>query len=369
MVVRCTDGGGAGDGGGGGGDVVSLRRKVARVDGSQGGRKCKVLFISSIYGISGGLLVDDSFRTDSYKSVWNEIVKISNHINTIGLSFRNSFVKDLGDGGSTSFWNDSWIGGETLKGKFKRLSRLENDINVSVKDRVIWDGAKGVGNWSWTREPFGWARDELHSLTEMISGAVFNPEKEDSWRWAPGGNGMFTTKFLSDMITSRLLPISDLNGETSRNKLVPKKVEVFVWRARKLRLPVLLELDKRGIELHSVRCPLCDDDIETVNHSLILCKNAFEVWAKIFDWWGRGGVPFINVGDLFLDTGQATSHVGKIIWQAVVWTCSYLIWKIRNQKIFTNKSWNGTVALNEIQVKSFEWFAKRCKDKSIDWHN
>ncbi|XP_071723852.1 uncharacterized protein [Rutidosis leptorrhynchoides] len=328
-----------------------------------------VKVISSIYGSSGGLLLDDSFRIDSYKSVWNEILKTGNNFNALGLPFRSFFVKDLGDGEATSFWKDVWIGNEVLKDKFKRLSRFDNDINASVKDRVIWDGAKGAGNWSWAREPFERAKDELEGLTKLISGAVLHPEKKDAWRWALGTNGLFTTKALTDMINSGLLTSSDSNCETLRNKLVPKKVEVFVWRARKLRLPVLVELDKRGIDLHSVRCPLCDEDIETVNNSLILCKHVFAVWSKVFDWWGRGGIPFINVGDLFLDTGRANSYRRKIIWQAVGWVCSYLIWKNRNQKVLTNKSWNVPITLNEIQVKSFEWIAKRCKSQVIDWHN
>ncbi|XP_071738832.1 uncharacterized protein [Rutidosis leptorrhynchoides] len=242
-----------------------------------------VKVISSIYETSGGLFGDDSLHTDSFKSVWNDIIKTGFDINEIGLPFRNFFVKELGNGGSTSFWNDSWNGNEVLKTKFKRLSRLDSDINASVKDRVIWGGTRGVGNWSWTREPFGRAMDELHTLNGIISGAVLNAKKIDTWRWSSGSNGVFNTKALTDMINSKLLTSSDTNCETLRNKLVPKKVEVFVWRARKLRLPVLMELDKRGIDLHSVRCPLCDDDVETFNHSLILCINAFEVWCKVFD--------------------------------------------------------------------------------------
>ncbi|XP_071688865.1 uncharacterized protein [Rutidosis leptorrhynchoides] len=199
----------------------------------------------------------------------------------------------------------------------------------------------------------------------MIAGTVLHPEKKDSWIWTPGINGNFTTKNFTDMINARLLNSSDTICETLHNKLVPKKVEVFVWRAKKSRLPVLVELDKRGIDLHSVRFPLCNDAIESVNHSLILCKHAFEVWGKVFDWWGRGVIPYANVGDLFLDTGQSASHMGKFIWQAVVWTCSYLIWKNRNQKVYNNKCWNVPVALNEIQVKSFEWIAKRSLITSV----
>ncbi|XP_071713997.1 uncharacterized protein [Rutidosis leptorrhynchoides] len=229
--------------------------------------------ISSIYGPSGGLLLDDSLHIETYKL------------------------------------------------------RLETDTNALVKDRIIWDGSKWVCNWSWAREPSGRVGGDLHSLSALILGVALNPEKKDSWGWTPGNNGIFTTKALTSMINSRILTSSDTNCETLYNKLVLKKVEVFVWRARKSRLPVLVELDKRGVDLNSVRFPLCDDDIESVNHSLIHCKHAFEVWCKVFYWWGRCGIPFINVGDLFIDWGQASTSVRKGIWQAVVWTCSYLIWK------------------------------------------
>ncbi|XP_071698840.1 uncharacterized protein [Rutidosis leptorrhynchoides] len=168
---------------------------------------------------------------------------------------------------------------------------------------------------------------------KMLSGVKFNPQVRDTWKWKAGGSEIFSTKALTTLFNSRLLIPSNDSCETLCNKLVPKKIEVFVWRANKKRLPVLVELDKRCIDLHSVRCPLCDDDLESVDHSLIMCKQAFEVWCKVFDWWGRGGIPFVSVGDLFNDSGQASSFIGKSIWQAVLWSSSYLIWKNRNQKV------------------------------------
>ncbi|XP_071713962.1 uncharacterized protein [Rutidosis leptorrhynchoides] len=203
---------------------------------------------------------------------------------------------------------------------------------------------------------------------DMLSGVKLNSHAKDLWIWKAGGSEIFSTKGLTNLLNSRLLIPSSNSRETLCNKLVPKKIEVFVWRANKKRLPVLVELDKRGIDLHSVRYPLCDNDIETVNHSLILCKHAFDVWCKVFDWWGRGGIPFVNVEDMFTDAGQTNTCVGKSIWQAVIWSTTYLIWKNRNQKVFSNKSWNTPMALNEIQIKSYEWVAKRCKVKSLDWH-
>ncbi|XP_071694603.1 uncharacterized protein [Rutidosis leptorrhynchoides] len=150
--------------------------------------------------------------------------------------------------------------------------------------------------------------------------------------------------------------------------LVPKKVEVFVWRVLKGRILVLIELDKRGVNLHSVRCPKCDNAIECISHSLLSCEKVRDIWVRIFDWWSMPRPPNFDLrGLLEGNLGQVGSELGKNLWQAVMWMCMYLVWKSRNEKVFKNKDWNVSVAVCEIQVKSYEWVAKRCKAKVIDW--
>ncbi|XP_071708436.1 uncharacterized protein [Rutidosis leptorrhynchoides] len=144
-----------------------------------------------------------------------------------------------------------------------------------------------------------------------------------------------------------------------KNKFVPKKVEVFVWRARKERIPVLSELDKRGIDLNSLLCPLCVSDVETVHHALFSCVHAQAIWRKVREWWGfdSSNLSFDN----FLH-GLVPSHssdLGSDLWQAVEWIACYLIWCNRNQKVFKNSTWTIPNALSEIQVKSHDWVAKR----------
>ncbi|XP_071712198.1 uncharacterized protein [Rutidosis leptorrhynchoides] len=273
-----------------------------------------VKVISSIYGSSGGLTLNDSSHFDSFKSIWNGIIKCGFDIEKANVPFRKLFVKDIGDGSSTSFWNDTWLGEEAFKHRFKRLVRLENDMAATVKDRITSDVLNCKGNWSWVRAPSGHAKGELERLNELLVGAIINPSKHDTWRWRAGNNGNFTTKSLTILIEEKIIPLANNNVETLRNKLVPKKVEVFVWRDRRKRLPTLVELDKRGIDLHSVRCPICDDDIETVDHSLLLCKHVIVIWNKVFMWWGGGNFNPRNMGELLSNTGHVNSSVGKDIW-------------------------------------------------------
>ncbi|XP_071713336.1 uncharacterized protein [Rutidosis leptorrhynchoides] len=162
---------------------------------------------------------------------------------------------------------------------------------------------------------------------------VLNTDKVDSWSWALSSNGCFNCKSLSGLIDSKLLNNTSVLAGTMRNNLVPKKVEVFIWRARKGRIPALAELDKRGVDLHS-----------GVTRPAVV------------------GLNDILEGNL----GSFGSNQGKDIWQAALWTSVYLIWKNRNEKVFKNKCWSALVALSEIQVKGFEWIAKRQTKDSIN---
>ncbi|XP_071688723.1 uncharacterized protein [Rutidosis leptorrhynchoides] len=203
----------------------------------------------------------------------------------------------------------------------------------------------------------------------MLHSVRLDPELKDSWRWNGSNNGLFTTKSPTSLIDSKTIRAGPNAKETLRNNVVPKKVEIFIWRARRERIPARVELDKRGVDLHSVRCPLCDDDIESVVHSLLSCEKVNEVWSKVFKWWGLNGVSNYSFDELLQGLPNLSfSDSGKYIWQGVIWTACYLIWKNRNSKIFKNKCWSTPNALGEIQLKSFEWVAKRSKRKSIEWH-
>ncbi|XP_071691449.1 uncharacterized protein [Rutidosis leptorrhynchoides] len=325
-----------------------------------------VKVIKSIYGNSG--LLDSVGQPHSFmsNSTWLNIIKTGQHIDSLGVNFRSSFIRVIGDGSSTSFWNDAWITDVPLKVKFKRLARLKSNINATVFDRVTCDGHHSSGVWSWTRSPSRRTHAELVELNRMVVAVMLVPDRVD--KWSIGGSGKFITKILFDEITSRILPPGANSLETMRNNFVPKKVEIFVWRTKRRRLPVLSKLDKRGIDLHSVRCPLCDDGIETVEHTLILCKDTIDLWNRVCKWWGMNNNTNLSISEAFCGNSPLHSTtLGAKIWQAVKWVCGYLIWKNRNQKVFNNKCWNPLVALNEIQLKTFDWIAKRCKTKKIDW--
>ncbi|XP_071740432.1 uncharacterized protein [Rutidosis leptorrhynchoides] len=303
----------------------------------------------------------------SYNSVWTNIVKTGNYIDNHEIDFGNSFIRQVGNGKSTSFWHDSWLGNFTLKNRFQRLFRLERRPNSTVFERMVQQGGEWVLNWDWIRDPASRASGELDDLNLMLQGIKLTEQKDDSWAWFHASNGAFKTKILNTLIDEKTLYMPQSVSCTIRNKLVPKKVEVFIWRVRKGRIPVLLELEKRGADFHLVRCPICDNGTKSCQHSLLSCELSDQIWQKIFEWWNIRWQPNTCIGEILEEKSGNT--LGNKIWQAVTWTCAYLIWKNRNEKVFKNKCWNIPVAISEIQVKSFEWIEKRCTMRKLNWHD
>ncbi|XP_071728849.1 uncharacterized protein [Rutidosis leptorrhynchoides] len=189
------------------------------------------------------------------------------------------------------------------------------------------------------------------------------------WKWNLSSTGRFSTKKLQKLIEKKFLTEGRGSRETIRNNLVQIKVEIFIWRVLHKRIPVLVELDKRGVDLHSVGCPTCDNDVETIDHSLIFCNLAFDIWTRVYKWWDLGSYTNLSLIESFGgNSNSATTELGSKIWQAVEWTCGYLVWKNRNNKVFKINVWCGPSALNEIQIISFNWISRRVKGVQLDWH-
>ncbi|XP_071700254.1 uncharacterized protein [Rutidosis leptorrhynchoides] len=253
-------------------------------------------------------------------------------IDSLGLDFSNSFVKTVGNGATTSFWDDTWLSEGNLKTKLKRLYKLKALKDVVVRDRFIQGDSCCSGSWNWIRQPSGRALGELNALSNLIQSFAYkNSEIDGSWSWNMVSSGKFTTKALKEKIEEKLNEGHSLHIETQQNNLVPKKIEIFIWRARLRRLAIRVELNKRGLDLDSILCPLCKNDIESVEHSLILCNHVLKVWEKVYKWWGFTHVSNLSISEVFLGRStQVLTALQTKVWQAVEWSCGYLIWKNRN---------------------------------------
>ena len=73
-----------------------------------------------------------------------------------------------------------------------------------------------------------------------------------------------------------------------------------------------------------------------------------------------------SINDILSADISAPSKL-KVVWQAVVWSALYLIWKARNATIFQLKHMVADDIFFEIKLMSFFWIFHRSKKININW--
>ncbi|GJQ91895.1 hypothetical protein Tco_0003034 [Tanacetum coccineum] len=105
--------------------------------------------------------------------------------------------------------------------------------------------------------------------------------------------------------------------------------------------------------------------------SLVLCDMAMSVWERVYSWWKIGNVNAFSIDELFSfnENVNIPSHSSSL-WQAVIWTSGYYIWKERNFRVFKKKVSSINKIVQEIQLKSYEWIVRRSKKKiMMNWQH
>ncbi|GJY84160.1 RNA-directed DNA polymerase, eukaryota, reverse transcriptase zinc-binding domain protein, partial [Tanacetum coccineum] len=202
------------------------------------------------------------------KGVWSRIVGSINHLHEKNYIRLSSMKRQVNNGATTSFWYDSWADSSPLKSLFPRLFHLATNKDSS----------------------------------NMISSIILN-DSEDTWTWSLGGN-FFTVRSARCQIDGEFLP--DQGHSTRWNQIIPKKVNIFVWRASRDRLPSRWNLSRRGIEVNSLNCPICDAGTETSFHTLWACSLASLVWIRVFKWVDLFIPTISSLSDLFIWIDDST---------------------------------------------------------------
>ncbi|PWA38459.1 Endonuclease/exonuclease/phosphatase [Artemisia annua] len=96
-----------------------------------------------------------------------------------------------------------------------------------------------------------------------------------------------------------------------------------------------------------------ENAVETTDHIMVRCSYASAVWSKICLWWNIGRFNGSSLSDILSSYGLVSSKL-ESVWQAVIWSSFYLIWKARNSKVFRSKEMVVADMFFEIQ---FEFMA------------
>ncbi|PWA40174.1 RNA-directed DNA polymerase, eukaryota, Reverse transcriptase zinc-binding domain protein [Artemisia annua] len=193
------------------------------------------LIITSIHGPNGGVTGFDSLGSTSSSmplSPWNKIMNMNKHLVHADINLQSVFTRKVGNG---SLFSQDYLRDGHEKNQLDGLLYLLRDFDPS--------------------------------------------DVEDSWVCSLNSNNTYIVSSMRKMIEGNLLPFQE--DKIRWNRYLPIKVNIISWRLRLNRLPTRCNLDHRGIDLHTTRCPLCNEDLETSQHIFVDCPIVGDLWNRV----------------------------------------------------------------------------------------
>ena len=307
--------------------------------------------IKNIYGSHGG--INDTSSNRLSHSTWGSILSSVQCIKQKGIDLFSHCVRKIRDGVSTKFWEDTWCRGQPLKSQFPRIYMLDMDRNSSIANRLSLQDLSSA----FRRQPRGGVEmAQFSDLQSMIANIVLS-DQGDTWHWALDSSGysVASTRSLIDSKTLDTVPTA-----TRWVRSIPIKVNIFIWRLMLNKIPSRVNLDRKGIDVGSTLCPICQADVETVNHVFFSCDMALDLWAMLAWWWELDIPVCANIMEWFewLGSLQVSNKVKSII-EGVGRTLMWSIWSFRNRLIFSNTPPKKVVFWESIVSQSYLWISYR----------
>ncbi|GJU53564.1 putative RNA-directed DNA polymerase, eukaryota, reverse transcriptase zinc-binding domain protein [Tanacetum coccineum] len=188
--------------------------------------------LKSIHGNEAGI----ELKGCQTNSLWARIVGTIYHLHSSGYVPLNSLRYQVGDGSIIRFWKDTWLGDAPLCSRFNRLFRLEKNQNCLVRDRIVND----LWAWDWRRPVNGErALTDLNNLL-MDIGSLNVEVDRDCVVSSLSTDGSYSVSFIRKHIDNCMIANSLPN--TRWCKIIPRKVNIFMWRLLLDGLPHRLNL-------------------------------------------------------------------------------------------------------------------------------
>jgi hypothetical protein len=264
---------------------------------------------------------------DSDSPFWKGLMKVKE-------SFFSRGHFQIGDGQSTRFWEDTWLGNEPLSKQYPSLYNIVQNKHATVASvlshaplNIRFRRSLNGNKWSlW-----------LH-LVQRLMDILLN-DQHDTFVWDLTSTGDFTVK-------SMYLDL--MNGHTQNmhkhiwKMKVPLKVRIFMWFLNRKVILTKDNLAKRNWRGDS-KCCFCNQD-ETIHHLFITCPLAKIMWRIVHI---ALNIPAPNSIDHLYGNwlygnakhDKARIRVGAC---ALIWA----IWNTRNDFVFNKQ--NNTSFLQVI---------------------
>nr|GEX52610.1 RNA-directed DNA polymerase, eukaryota, reverse transcriptase zinc-binding domain protein [Tanacetum cinerariifolium] len=294
--------------------------------------------INAIYGSN------ISSHDDKLSSNWCSILREIQVLKVKGFDFFAHCKKKVENERCSWFWLDTWLLDKPFYVRFPRIFALETYKPVSVAAK--WEALSfefsfrrhvrdGVETEQWI---------DLLSLINTVSLSSSN----DIWICVLNGEGVYRVKDIRYSLDDLFLPTSDI--VTRWIKVIPIKINVFVWRASLDRLPTRLNLSKRGVPL----------DLQVVGYKLErylilrrLCNMHAGLVTSLHGCWVKDGKFLV-----FFAKSSISLRVYLLTYQAL--TLQHLLFSPatipRNPgRLVAGMTFSGDMSPGKSRTEKLEW--------------
>ncbi|KAL5191687.1 putative mitochondrial protein [Glycine soja] len=160
----------------------------------------------------------------------------------------------------------------------------------------------------------------------------------------------------------------DLYSISSQRNHIVADMGSFAWRLLWDRLPTKDNLAKRQILINNDLCPFCHSKPESAPHLFFTCEKIQPLWWEFLSWVKEHRTIHCKPMDNFVQHAptvgtQAVGRRWKIWWLAA----TNSIWKVRNDIIFQNQSFDISKLADTTLFLMWTWLKGWEKDFTVSF--
>jgi len=195
--------------------------------------------------------------------------------------FRVAIITQVGNGMNTLFWTDCWLHGRSLD---MMVPHLFGTISNRARKRTVHEA---MTERRWISDIRGALTvvvlAEYLWLWDLLSEVVLQPEIEDNHIWQFSPLGRYSSKSAYEALFIGAIQFRP--WERIWKSWAPGKCKFFMWLVAHDRCWTADRLARKGLP-HPEYCLLCDQEEETINHLLLHCVFARQVWFCVLQGLG-----------------------------------------------------------------------------------
>ncbi|XP_020262570.1 uncharacterized protein LOC109838550 [Asparagus officinalis] len=299
-----------------------------------------------------GFFLQLSNSNSQNSMVWNDIISNKE-------AFLHLISWSLGIGTNIRFWEDKWIGNNTLSSLYPAIYSLALSSNVSIHSQGLFLN----NTWHWhpiLRRSISLVTNLAKSDLIHLLGSFKVNNEVDVPKWSFTSNGCFSVKSFYDFLNTRCVMFAF--HKVVWNPILPSKVQIFSWFLSMNRLHTKDNLIKKGWQGDSL-CIFCGIQPETCNHIFFSCSTAKKVWKHFSDYC----IPFVWASSLdgLLSSVESLHNEKGVIWRSIFSAVCWFIWSSRNKVIFEHLSFSVHSIINSTIAALCEWAGSASKKNAL----